>query len=178
MTTRWCHALSAGAAATNDRGAALLARLLSVTEMQEMLPQSLYANVRLRNRSIPDAIVLFTALPTGTGQILAVAAPGLRCSQMSSMTSASRYPRRPPLAGLPSFKILIALRLQERNRPRRFGRPTRRRGRDGGTRTRYRWNTRTKFNPIRTEQFRRVRRAARPVSCGRRQRRRRRGTSG
>ena len=82
------------------------------------------------------------------------------------------------ISSLPCFRVLIALRLRERNRPRRFGRPTRRRGRDGGTRTRYRWNTRTKFNPIRTEQFRRVRRAARPVSCGRRQRRRRRGTSG
>ena len=55
--------------------AAVSARLLSVTEMQEMLPLSRSAYVRPRNRSIPDAVVLVTAFATGTGQILAVAAP-------------------------------------------------------------------------------------------------------
>ena len=53
--------------------------------------------------------------------------------------------RRPPLAAFPpseySSRVLIALRLRERDRPTRFGRPTRRRGRDGSTRTRYRGNT-------------------------------------
>ena len=74
-TSRRCYSLIVGAAATNYCGVALLARLLSVTEMQEMLPLSRCAYVRPRNRSIPDAVVLVTAFATGTGQILAVAAP-------------------------------------------------------------------------------------------------------